>query len=46
MQNLKKLLALLLVVVMVAALFVGCKPAEENKTTTACDRHSRHRAPR
>ncbi len=28
MQNLKKILALLLVVVMVAALFVGCNPAE------------------
>lgn len=35
MQNLKKLLALLLVVVMVAALFVGCKSADQNKTTTA-----------
>ena len=35
MKNIKKLLALLLAVLMVAAVFVGCTPAEPNKTEPA-----------
>ena len=37
MQNLKKILALLLVVAMVAALFVGCKPVEPATTDKPTD---------